>query len=86
MAYALNMHAEVQPLVFLYPICIVISGLSTDELKKVEFVVIPIEGLSINGHIDPRNREVGYMCLIGSHVPHKYFFDWFNKNVAYPEI
>ena len=26
------------------------------------------------------------MCLIGSHVPQKHFFDWFNDNVTYPTI
>ena len=71
---------------FLYPICIIISGLSKDEMPKEEFVVIPIEGLSINGHVDPRNKEVGYTCLIGSHVPQKHFCDWFNENVTYPTI
>ena len=55
-------------------------------MPKEEFVVIPIEGLSVNRHIDPRNKEVGYMCLIGSHVPQKHFFDWFNENVTYPTI
>ena len=56
---------------FLYPMCVIISGLSKDELQKEECVVIPIKGLSINGIIDPRDRDVGYVCLIGSHVPQK---------------
>ena len=50
-----------------------VSGLSKDELPNEEFVVVPIEGLSINGHIDPRNKEVGYMCLIGANIAQKYF-------------
>ena len=52
----------------LYPICIIISGLSNDKLPKEKWVVISIEELSINGHIYPRNREVDYMYLVGSHV------------------
>lgn len=47
----------------IYPIYIIVSGLSKDELPKEEFGVIHNEGSSINGHIDPRNKEVGYMCL-----------------------
>ena len=43
---------------FLYPICIMVSGFSKDELTNDQFVVVPIIGLSINGHIDPRNNEV----------------------------
>ena len=47
---------------FLYPICITVSRLSKDELQKDEVVVFPIEWQYINGHIDPRNRDTGYMC------------------------
>ena len=54
------------------------SGLSKDKLQKDDFFVVPIEGLSINGHINPRNVEVGYMCLIGTNIPQKYVFEWFN--------
>ena len=71
---------------FLYPICIIVSGLSKNELQKYEFVVVPIEGLSINVHIDPRNIEVGYMCLVGTNVPQKHFLEWFNKNITYQTV
>ena len=57
----------------LYPICIIVSGLSKDELPNDEFAVVPIKGLSINGHIDHRNKEVGYMCLIGYTVAQTFF-------------
>ena len=40
----------------------------------------------MNVHIDPRNKEVGYMCLIGANVTHAHFFDWLNENVTYPTI
>ena len=46
--------------------------------------MIPIKCLSINGHIDPRNNELVYLCLMGSRVPHKHFFDWYNENITYP--
>ena len=71
---------------FIYPICIIVSGLSKEELPKDDFTVVPIEGLSINGHIDPRNKEVGYMCLIGSNVSQKHFFQWYNEHITYPTI
>ena len=71
---------------FVYPIVIVVSGLTKDELPEDEFLVIPIEGLSINGDIDPRNREVGYMCCCGAKLPQKHFFDWFYENVTCPTI
>ena len=67
---------------FTYPICILVSNLSKSELPTDEFSVVPIQGLSINGHIDPRNEEIGYLCLMGSNVPQKHFFDWFYKEVT----
>ena len=63
-----------------------VSGLTKDELPNDQFVVVPIIGLSMNGHIDPRNNEVGYMCLIGANYPQKHFFDWYNENGTYPTI
>lgn len=68
------------------PIWIVVSGLLKDELPNDDFVVIHIEGLSINGHIDPRNRHVECMCLIGANDPQKHVFDWHNENRPYPTI
>ena len=32
---------------------------------------MPIEGLSINRHIDHRNKEVGYMCLTVMNISQK---------------
>ena len=71
---------------FVYPVVIVLSGLSKDELPNDDFLVVPIEGLSVNGHIDPRNKEVGYMCCLCSNLPQKHFFDWFYENITYPTI
>ena len=71
---------------FLYPILIMVSSLSKDELPNDEFVVVPIESLSINGHIYPRNKEVGYMWLISANVAQIVVVDWFNENVTYPTI
>ena len=59
---------------FIYPICIAVSGLSATELPGDQWVVVPIKGLSINGHIDPRNQELGYLCLIGTNIPQKHVF------------
>ena len=70
----------------MYSVVIVLSGLSKDELPNDEFLVVPIEGLSVNGHIDPSNKEVGYMCCLCSNLPQKHFFDWFYKNITYPTI
>ena len=53
---------------FVYTPFIIISGLSAEELPNDDFVVVSIEGLSINGHIDPRNKEFSYVCLIGFNV------------------
>ena len=65
-----------------YPICIQVSNLSKEELPVDDFLVIPIPGLSINGHIDPRSNEVGYLCLMGSNVPQKRFFEWFYEEIT----
>ena len=68
---------------FIYSIYIMVLSLSKDKLQNDEFVVIPIEGLSMNGHIDPRNEEVGLVCLIGANVAQNHFY-WYNENVTYP--
>ena len=64
---------------FVYPIVIVLSGLSKDELPNDGFLVVPIEGLSVNGHIGPRNKELGYMCCLDSNLPQNHFSDFFTK-------
>ena len=56
--------------------------MSLDELPTNDFKVVPIKGLSIAGHIDPRSQEVGYLCLIGKDVPQKHFFDWFYEEIT----
>ena len=71
---------------FIYPICILISGLSETEIPGEDFVVVHVEGLRINGRIDPRNKEVGYVCFMKWDVKQLYFFDWFYNNVTYPTI
>lgn len=53
---------------YIYPICILLSGLSDAEISKQDFIVVPIEGLGINGRIDPRNKEVVYVCLMKHNV------------------
>ena len=71
----------------MYPICVVISNISSQELPtNDEYVVMPIKGLSSNRRIDPRSTKVGYMCVIGSNVPYSRFFHWFNENVTYPKV
>ena len=51
---------------FLYPICIIIFGLSVDELQHDDVIVVPVEGFSVNIHMDPRNIEVEYLCFVGT--------------------
>ena len=46
---------------FIYPICILILGVYDNEMPNEEFVVVNVEGLGINGRIDTRNKEVGYV-------------------------
>ena len=59
---------------FLYPICIIVSGLSKDELLNDQFFIVLIIGLSINGHIGPINKEVEYMCVDWRKLSSKAFF------------
>ena len=71
---------------FIYSIGILVSGLSSNEFPSNDFKVIPVKGLSINAHIDPRSEEVGYLCLLGGNVPQIHFFEWFYKNVTIPTV
>ena len=45
---------------YIYPIVILVSGLSDTENPNENFIVVPVEGMIINGHINPRNNELGY--------------------------
>ena len=38
--------------------------------------------MAVNGHIDPRCEEVGYLCLMGHNVPQRRFFGWFYETVT----
>ena len=67
---------------FVYPICILVSNLSKDELPSNDFKVVPIKGLTINGHMDPRSNEVGYLCLVGCNVAQSHFFNWFYEEIT----
>ena len=49
---------------FVYPICILISGLTDSEMPSKYLDVVKLKGLGINGRIDPRNEEVGYICFM----------------------
>ena len=69
---------------FVCHIYIVISNLYKQELHNDYFLVVPINGISINGHIDCRSEEVGYICLIGSNVPLIRYFHCFNEQTTYP--
>ena len=59
---------------FIYPICILISGLNDSEMPNEDCVVVNVEGLGINGRIDPRNKEVGYVCFMKKNVKQLHFF------------
>ena len=61
-----------------------VTGLITDELPDNEFIMIPIEGLRINGYMDPRNKELVYMCYMSINLPQKK--DWWIKIITYPTI
>ena len=51
-----------------YPVFMLVIGLSTEELPDDEIIVLPIEGLIINEYIDSRNEEPGYICCVGSNI------------------
>ena len=58
----------------IYTIYIVVYNLSKVKLPNDQFVVVPIDELTITGNIDPRSKDVGYRCLGGSNQPHNYYF------------
>ena len=60
-----------------------VTGLITEDLPYNEFIIIPTEDLIINGYVDPRNKELGYMCCISNNVPQK---NWWIKTITYPTI
>ena len=60
------------------------SNLSKAEFPNEQFVVVPIDGLTTARDIDPRIKEVGYMCLVESNYPQKKH--WFNDHITYPMV
>ena len=71
---------------FVHLIYIVILNLPRQGSPADDFVVVPINVLSINGHIDLISEEIGYTCLIGTNVPHSQLLHWYNENVTYPPV
>ena len=67
---------------YLYPVIILVSGLSNSEIPNNDFIVTHVEGLTINGSIGPRNKELGYVCFMRYGVRQIHFFDWFFKNIT----
>ena len=68
---------------YIYPIFILVPGLSDAEMPSDNFIVVPVEGMTTNGHIDPRNRELGYVCFM-KHDFKKYTFLLFLRNDYLP--
>ena len=55
-------------------------------MPKDDFKVVPVKGMSINGHIDPRSEDVCYLCLMRSNVSQRRFFEWFYTNITCPML
>ena len=49
---------------YVYPIIILVSGLSDTEILNDDFNVIHVEALTINGHINQRNKELGFVYFM----------------------
>ena len=61
-----------------------VTGLVTKELPDEEFIMIAIEVLSIHWYVDPRNKELGYMCCMGNNLPQQ--ISWWLKIITHPTI
>ena len=61
----------------LYPICILVSNISKEHMSKADFNVVPVEGLTVNGHLDPCSKGFGYLCLMQSNISQLRFFEWY---------
>ena len=48
----------------IFPIVMQFSGLSEQYMPEKEFVVLEIPGLCVNGHLDLRSEEIGYVCFM----------------------
>jgi hypothetical protein len=57
----------------LAPLWITVYGLSADELSPTEcpsgILILEVPGLCIGGGVDPRHKEIGYICFIRSDGP-----------------
>ena len=68
------------------PIVMQFTGLSQKEMPTKPFVVLPVPGLCINGHIDLRSEELGYVVFMRKDCKQLEFFEWYSESITYPGI
>lgn len=77
------------------PIYITITGLTEADMPRSKVpngqLVIPIEGLTYDGSVDPRNKEIGYVVFIWNDSDNKndysqetLNFPYYQQHVFYP--
>ena len=70
----------------MFPIVMQFSGISEKYMPNDEFLWVPVKGLCVNGHLDLRNQEKGYVCFMQKDCKQLSFFEWFNEEFIYSVI
>ena len=72
------------PLDISYQVNQFFGGLSETEMPLDTFMVIEVEGMSVNENLDARNKDLGYIVFLRKNEKMDQFYDWYENNIVYP--
>ena len=58
---------------YISPIVILVSGLADTEMPHTNFIAVHVEVMTINGHMDPKDKELGCTCSMKHDVKQIHF-------------
>ena len=61
-----------------------VSGFSETEMPSDGFIVLEVQGVSINANLDARSSEVGYIVMLKQEENMDRFFEWYDEVIVYP--
>ena len=68
----------------LLPSVSIFGGLSETEMPLDTFMVIEVEGMSVNANLDTRNKDLGYIVFLCKNEKMDQFYEWYENNIVYP--
>ena len=66
------------------PMVAIFSGFSETEMPSDGFIVLEVQGMSMNANLDDRSSEVGYIVMLKQDENMDNFFEWYDEVIVYP--